>query len=215
MLQSVGATKLTNYELPGGLQLNPLDRGIFLWLNAPAGHNRSLDALGVFFGQYGIFAFAALMVLLWFALPRRASNDRRHLAYGAVAAAVGELANYVIASFTYRARPFVAMPHLVHVLVHHSADSSFPSDHATAVFAVAVAMSGTSAPLRWVFWTFAVVIGVARVFIGVHWPTDILAGLVIGAGSAVLTLRALRLLDRPIGWLLRLFRLETEARSRV
>jgi membrane-associated phospholipid phosphatase len=64
-------------------------------------------------------------------------NDRRHLVCGAVAAAVGELVNYVIASFTYRARPFVAMPHLVHLLVHHGADSSFPSDHATAVFAVA------------------------------------------------------------------------------
>jgi undecaprenyl-diphosphatase len=83
------------------------------------------------------------------------------------------------------ARPFVTHPG-AHELISHSADQSFPSDHATAAFGVALAvlvfMSRTWGAALFVL---GVWIGVARVYVGVHYPGDILGGLlaaVIGAG---------------------------------
>lgn len=187
--------------------MNAFDRSLFLWINGAAGHSRVLDALGVLFGQYGIFLFAALMLVLWFALPKSALRDRRILAYGGFSAILGLLGNYAIAHIWYRPRPFVVYPHLVHQLVQHAPDSSFPSDHATAAFAVAAALAGASRGLRRIFWTFAGLIAVARVFIGVHWPTDVIAALGVGALSALVVRRGHRVVDPVIDWALRLLRL--------
>ena len=189
--------------------MNPFDHSLFFWINGFAGRNSLLDVVGVLLGQYGIYFFATLMLVLWFALPRAAIDQRRHLVYGAAAALIGLLVNYVISHLVYRPRPFVLYPHQVHLLVQHAPDSSFPSDHATAVFAVAAALLGSSKWLTRVFWVFAVLIAIARVFIGVHWPTDVLAGFVIGPVAALIVGRAHHLVDPVIDWFLRLFRLPT------
>ena len=191
--------------------MNPFDHSLFFWVNGAAGRNSLLDFIGVLLGQYGIYFFAALMLVLWFVLPRRAADERRHLVYGAAAAVVGLLTNYVISRLVYRPRPFVLYPHQVHLLVQHAPDSSFPSDHATAVFAVATALVGSSKWLSRTFWIVAILIAIARVFIGVHWPTDVLAGLVIGSIASLAVRRAHTFLDPMIDWSLRLFRLPTNA----
>jgi undecaprenyl-diphosphatase len=191
--------------------MNPLDYSLFFWVNGAAGRNSLLDFIGVLLGQYGIYFFAAFMLVLWFVLPRRAADGRRHLVYGAAAAVVGLLTNYVISHLVYRPRPFVLYPHQVHLLVQHVPDSSFPSDHATAVFAVATALVGSSKWLSRTFWIVAILIAIARVFIGVHWPTDVLAGLVIGLIASLAVRRVHTLLDPMIDWFLRLFRLPTNA----
>jgi undecaprenyl-diphosphatase len=190
--------------------MNPFDHSVFFWINGFAGKNILLDLIGVLLGQYGIYFFATLMLVLWFALPRAAIGQRRHLVYGGAAALIGLLVNYVISHFVYRPRPFVLCPHQVHLLVQHAPDSSFPSDHATAVFAVAAALLGSSKWLTRVFWGFAVLIAIARVFIGVHWPTDVLAGLVIGPIAALVIRRSHTLLDPVIDWFLRVFRFHTD-----
>ncbi len=191
--------------------MNPFDHSLFFWVNGAAGRNSLLDFIGVLFGQYGIYFFAALMLVLWFVLPRRAADERRHLVYGTAAAVVGLLINYVISRLVYRPRPFVLYPHQVHLLVQHAPDSSFPSDHATAVFAVATALVGSSKWLSRTFWIVAILIAIARVFIGVHWPTDVLAGLVIGSTASLVVRRLHTRLDPMIDWFLRLFRLSTNA----
>ena len=61
------------------------------------------------------------------------------------------------------------------------------------------------------FWIVAILIAIARVFIGVHWPTDVLAGLVIGSTASLVVRRLHTRLDPMIDWFLRLFRLSTNA----
>jgi undecaprenyl-diphosphatase len=73
----------------------------------------------------------------------------------------------------------------VHPLVPHGADASFPSDHATAAFAIATAIW-----LRWrlagaVSLVLAAALAVARVAVGVHYPGDVVAGAILGTGAAV------------------------------
>jgi undecaprenyl-diphosphatase len=84
-----------------------------------------------------------------------------------------------------RARPFVAEPHGVHLFSPHAADPGFPSDHATAAFAIATAIALRKP--RWGAFALvaATVLSVGRVALGVHFPSDVLAGAALGAAVAV------------------------------
>jgi undecaprenyl-diphosphatase len=97
-----------------------------------------------------------------------------------------------------RPRPFVADPSGVHVFARHAADPGFPSDHATAAFAIAVAI--LLRDRRWgaVALAFACVLAAGRVAMGLHYPSDVLGGAVLGAAcaSALWAAPVRRLLNR-------------------
>ena len=94
-------------------------------------------------------------------------------------------AGAVIAAIVDRARPFVADPGQVHPFISHSTDASFPSDHATASFAIAVAIFLRHR--RWGLFALlaAAVLSVGRVAVGVHYPSDVFAGAVLGTTAAL------------------------------
>jgi membrane-associated phospholipid phosphatase len=97
-----------------------------------------------------------------------------------------------------RARPFVAHPG-VHVWGTRSHDPSFPSDHASAVFGIAFAVFLLDRLVGSIFLTAACAVGVGRVFIGAHYPSDVVAGCLVGLASALLVVRVLRpLIERIV-----------------
>jgi undecaprenyl-diphosphatase len=100
--------------------------------------------------------------------------------------AVALVAAQIISRIVDRPRPFVADPGSVHLFAKHVADASFPSDHATAAFAIATAIL-----LRDRRWgipviVLAAILAVGRVAMAVHYPSDVLGGAVLGALVAVL-----------------------------
>lgn len=152
--------------------------------------------------------FVATLVLVFLFANGEARRAWRRAALAAVLSAGAALAiGKVISEIVDRARPFVVEPHGVHLFTGHAADPSFPSDHATGAFAVAMAIY-----LRNRAWgTFALVaatvLAVGRVAIAVHFPSDVLAGAVLGCAVAlVLFIRPLRsridgLADLLGGWI--------------
>jgi membrane-associated phospholipid phosphatase len=129
-------------------------------------------------------------------------------AIAALLAAGGALGiNLLISDLWYRARPFVAHP-TVHLLVSHTRDASFPSDHAAAGFAIAAVLFSLHRRLGVVALASATFISYARVYVGDHYPGDVAAGLVVGVAVAVLMLTWLRPVATLLaGWVDRLLQL--------
>jgi undecaprenyl-diphosphatase len=73
----------------------------------------------------------------------------------------------------------------VHLFIAPSHDPSFPSDHATAAFAIAVALFLRHRKAGWVALGLATVLSIARVAVGTHYPGDVAAGAAIGAAAAL------------------------------
>jgi undecaprenyl-diphosphatase len=82
-----------------------------------------------------------------------------------------------------RPRPFLVDAGIT-VIDAKPTSGSLPSGHAAMAVAGAIAGSRMLPGSAWVWWPLAVLVAVSRVYIGVHWPSDVLAGAVIGLGSA-------------------------------
>jgi undecaprenyl-diphosphatase len=106
-------------------------------------------------------------------------------------AALALLISQVIGRIWHRQRPFASHPS-AHVWGSRSHDPSFPSDHASAVFAIAFAVFLFDRVVGAIFLGAALIIGAGRVFIGAHYPADVLGGCLVGLGSALLLARVAR-----------------------
>jgi undecaprenyl-diphosphatase len=147
--------------------------------------------------------FVATLAIVFLA-ARGARNVawRRASVAAVLSAGLGLLAAKLISELVDRARPFVAEPHQVHLFAAHAADPGFPSDHATAAFAIAVAILLRKRTWGLVALGFATVLAIGRVGLGVHYPSDVIAGAALGAAAALLlwtpTLR--QRVDRLADW---------------
>ena len=90
-----------------------------------------------------------------------------------------------------RARPFVANKEIT-LLVPHNADGGFPSHHMTVMVVIAVSLWFRNHNLGKILFSLALISGLARIGAGIHYPSDIIAGLVIGWISALLINRFTR-----------------------
>lgn len=130
--------------------------------------------------------FIATLAVIFLAARGAAHAAWRRASVAAVlSAGLGLAVGKVISELVDRARPFVADPHGVHLFSAHAADPGFPSDHATAAFAIAVAILLRKRGWGILALVLATVLAVGRVAIGVHYPSDVIAGAALGSAAAL------------------------------
>lgn len=160
-----------------------MNQSLFLAINSLAGRNAAVDRGAVVVASYLPLLFVAFLLWLWFA---RQGFRERVLAAGENALlALG--INLAITLGYFHPRPF--MVQRVHLLIRHAPETSFPSDHATFMFALAFPLLA-EARLRGaalVLAVLALVGGTARVFCGVHYPFDVLGSALVALTATVLT----------------------------
>lgn len=86
-----------------------------------------------------------------------------------------------------RERPYVDFP-WVHLLVGKSTSFSFPSGHTTSSFAVAYVLSRVLKKHSYIFWAFAILIAFSRLYLFMHYPTDVIAGIIVGLACGKITI---------------------------
>ena len=131
--------------------------------------------------------YALATICLWLvSRPPGISRWRLASVSAVTAAGIAVTANQLIAHVWDRPRPFTAHAAATHLLSAPSPDPSFPSDHAAAAFAIAFAVLAYSRRGGIAFLLAATLIGLSRIALGMHYPSDVLAGALVGWLAAML-----------------------------
>lgn len=152
---------------------------LFQFINGFALQYFFLDAVGIFLAHYLPYVLVASLILflLW-----DFKKYWKVVLGGLISAALGWAIVGLGRLLFFVARPFVSEQ--VNLLLPHPTTSSFPSAHATIFFALAFFLFFQNKKAGTLFLVLSFLIGLARVFCGLHWPIDILAGILLGLASA-------------------------------
>ncbi|MEU3824624.1 phosphatase PAP2 family protein [Streptomyces sp. SID486] len=154
--------------------------------SAPGWVDRTME----FVGEYGLLLAMVLLILwCWWTVRRRGGEDAAPsvaaLVWAPLAAGLAVLVNVPIRGFVERPRPFVDHEGL-DVLVAGKTDFSFVSDHATITMALGVGLFVANRRFGLAGIGLALLEGFCRVFMGVHYPTDVVGGFALGTAVVLL-----------------------------
>ncbi|MFD9332004.1 phosphatase PAP2 family protein [Streptomyces sp. NPDC060065] len=166
--------------------------------DAPRWFDRGVE----FVGEYGLLIAMVLLVAgCWWSVRRRGGEDAASsvaaVVWAPLAAGIALLVNMPIRDFVARPRPFADHQGL-EVLVSGKTDYSFVSDHATLTMAVAVGLFIANRKFGLIGIGLALLEGFCRVYMGVHYPTDVIGGFALGTAVALLLSPLAMLLLTPV-----------------
>jgi len=162
-----------------------LDLDIVLWIQRLAGLNIFIDAFGIFCASVLIWFQLAFVVVFWTFGRHRTLELFSVLASGAL----GWLASSGIGLLYFRPRPFAVSEQVQFLIDKSPLVKSFPSDHATIAFALAVSVCLVNRRWGYPLLVVAALVSLARIFVGVHYLSDVVAGAVIGSVCAFIVHR--------------------------
>ncbi len=161
--------------------INSLARGT-PWLNGPM----------VAVAQFGIVLFGALLIAGWW-VARQSGDSRRQAAawWAPIGTLLAVALNQPIAAWLDEPRPVITVPGAF-VLIPGAGDPGMPSDHAMMAGAVAMGLFLVDRRLGVVAAAAALVLAFSRVYVGAHFPLDVVAGLMLGAAISLAGFHAFR-----------------------
>lgn len=166
-----------------------IDLLVFDFIREAVGQYKFLDYVAIFCADYLGF------ILLFFLGLFLISNLTRSWKMAVEAFVTVFLVRIVIVEFFYflwpRIRPFVSL-NFIPLIEQASSASSFPSGHASFYFALSVIVYAYSRRLGEFFFFSSILIAISRVFVGVHWPSDVLVGAIVGMSVAWILHRVFR-----------------------
>lgn len=164
--------------------MDQLDAVLTKAINGLAGQSAMLDTVLVWTSNFGAPILVFLVAMQWWKAEDRTHHRHVLLATG-LSFLVGLALNQVILLLVHRMRPYDAG--ISHLLIAPSADPSFPSDHATATFAIAASLLLQCLRRQgaW-FLDAALLMSFARVYVGIHYLGDVLGGALTGIIAAVI-----------------------------
>jgi undecaprenyl-diphosphatase len=151
-----------------------LDR-FFVWLTHP---------------PFQTAILAAFWLLLFFGFGRRGRVAAVTIAV--VVLVADQFAAGVLKPWADRVRPCFALPDARLLLPHQARSPSFPSNHAVNSFAVATVLWSARPSLGWIGLVVAALISYSRIYVGVHYPSDVLGGALVGFSLGWAGVRARR-----------------------
>lgn len=153
------------------------DQQLFLFINNLP-HNGFFDGVALFLSGIGAAGLVWFVIGILLFLREERKNHRFFLPIITAGILSGFVVNLIL-------KPLIARPRPTDLL----SDFSFPSGHATIAFAMAVVLSKIEPKWKWLFYSLAISISFTRIYLGVHYPLDVIAGALLGSGIGFASLR--------------------------
>lgn len=181
-----------------------MDIYLFRLVNNLAGKSIILDQIGIFTAKYTVYILALIMIYLWLT-KRNSFRYRQMLIISGLSCLFSELIGKLIAGNIYFHRQPFAVLNSVHQLIPKDIGNSFPSDHTIVFFSIMmIFFIYTKTKIRYIFPIIAVIVGLSRIFVGVHYPVDVFVGASIGTIISIISYIYLNdsiLVKRTLDWI--------------
>lgn len=169
-----------------------LDHSVLLFFHSLAQQNNLIDFIFLFLAEYLPYVLvivAFLLILIPSLSGINKVNQLVKIKYSLskiillfLPAVTAWAFSDLLKSLIKRPRPFIELSEFVKPIFTHGGIDSFPSGHATFFLALAIGVFAINKKIGYFMIIGAVLVGIARIISGIHFPLDILAGFVIGAG---------------------------------
>lgn len=138
----------------------------------------------IFAAKYIVYIFGIYLLCVWFA----SSKYRQEVLFAGYAAFLGLEINSFIGLFYFHPRPFMIPTGTL--LIPYASETSFPSDHATIMFSIALMFLAYKNLRRSgaILFIFSFISGLARIYAGLHFPMDIAGSLIVALISVFMLL---------------------------
>ena len=184
------SSKITDWgKLVANLDLEPIlvyDLNLTLAINRYAGKSNMLDSImGIFASDYFFpVIFALFMVGIWFnGSGQKERVVNQHIViFSIISLAFVNWIVFVINAYLFRLRPFENDQ--ITLIFYEATDSSFPSNALAVLFAISIATLITNRRYGISLVILSIVFGISRIYVGVHYPLDIISALILGAIAA-------------------------------
>jgi undecaprenyl-diphosphatase len=162
-----------------------MDVKIFWAINLLAGRSFILDKIMILISNRIRYVYLLIIIILWF--------KKKMTIEVVVSMLIAFVTNSVIKLFYFKPRPFIKRR--IGLLIPSKRDSSFPSKHTILVFAVSTSVFLYQRILGSIMLVLSFLTGLSRIWVGHHYPSDIVGSAVLGSFSSML-LHKLSLFDR-------------------
>jgi undecaprenyl-diphosphatase len=151
---------------------------MFKLINNLADKNTVLDNIMIFFSEYGPYIYmAAIVIVFILGLKEKKCENRKIAVSTVVVTAINLIINIIVRSIFHVDRPFVN--NKVNLLLPHDSASSFPSNHATGTMSITLGLGKYNKLLSVILSILSIIIGFSRVYVGHHYPMDVIGSYVI------------------------------------
>ncbi|WP_102275715.1 undecaprenyl-diphosphatase [Cytobacillus massiliigabonensis] len=157
-----------------------MDNKVFMHINRLSGRGSAIDVLMIWISKRIRFVFIFVLVFMWF------RNDSYKNAANKAVLSMGItlFIHTLIKWFYFKPRPFVK--NRVGILIPSKIDSTFPSKHALLVFAISTSIFLYDRFLGSIMWVLSILTGFSRIWVGHHYPSDIIGSAFIASITSII-----------------------------
>jgi undecaprenyl-diphosphatase len=138
-----------------------------------------LNNFFIFMAEYMVFILAFIALIFWFT---RREENRMMIISATISFILAEMMGKIAGTLHSNNQPFAELSN-VNKLIEKAVDNSFPSDHTILFFAFCMTFFIYQKRWRYIWIMLALVVGISRIWVGVHYPADVIVGAIISIFS--------------------------------